>query len=238
VSKLRAVDQDLWVAEQPLRYLGLSVGTRMTVIRLSTGALALISPVQPDPALIQSLNDLGPVQYLIAPNLFHHLFLGSFQAIYPEAEVWAVSVLAQKRPDLAIDYFLDRDRPAFNPELPALPIRGLKTLTFTGPTALEEYVFWHRASRTAIITDLAFCFDASFPWVTRLAARVLGSFQGLSPSRLEKLASRDRAALQQSLQAMLAWDFERMIMAHGNILEKDGKQQLQQGYDWVLRGME
>jgi hypothetical protein len=30
-AMLRAIDRDIWVVEQPLRYFGLSVGTRMTV---------------------------------------------------------------------------------------------------------------------------------------------------------------------------------------------------------------
>lgn len=33
---LKILDRDLWVAEFPFRYLGLNVGTRMTVIRLAS----------------------------------------------------------------------------------------------------------------------------------------------------------------------------------------------------------
>ena len=38
---LRNIDQNIWVAEQPLRYFGLSIGTRMTVIRFTNGELAV-----------------------------------------------------------------------------------------------------------------------------------------------------------------------------------------------------
>jgi len=39
---LRELDRDIWVAEQPLRYFGLNVGTRMTIIRLSQGELGIL----------------------------------------------------------------------------------------------------------------------------------------------------------------------------------------------------
>ncbi|MGB3299764.1 MAG: hypothetical protein WBA76_15970 [Phormidesmis sp.] len=42
---LREIDKDIWVIEQPLRYFGLSVGTRMTVVRLTNCKLAIISPI-------------------------------------------------------------------------------------------------------------------------------------------------------------------------------------------------
>ncbi|WP_375498341.1 hypothetical protein [uncultured Nostoc sp.] len=30
------------------------------------------------------------------------------------------------------------------------------------------------------------------------------------------------------------WDFERVIMAHGSIIEQDGKSQFKAGYEWFL----
>ena len=53
---LRAIDHDIWVAEQPLRYFGLGIGTRMTVIRLDNGELVVISPIQVSDALVNQLS--------------------------------------------------------------------------------------------------------------------------------------------------------------------------------------
>ena len=71
---LRQLDNNLWVAEQPLKFMGLPVGTRMTVIRLADNSLLLISPIEITPKIKQQLISLGTVKYLIAPNLFHHLY--------------------------------------------------------------------------------------------------------------------------------------------------------------------
>ncbi|MBW4663149.1 MAG: hypothetical protein KME01_02955 [Chroococcus sp. CMT-3BRIN-NPC107] len=40
---LKEIDTDIWVVDAPFKYFGLSVGTRMTVIRLNN-RLAVISP--------------------------------------------------------------------------------------------------------------------------------------------------------------------------------------------------
>ena len=91
---MRRLHEDLWVVERPLRFLGLEMGTRMTVVR-SGSELVLHSPVAPDEALRAELAELGEVRRVIGPNRFHHLFLGDWQA-----EIWGPPGLIQKRGDL------------------------------------------------------------------------------------------------------------------------------------------
>ena len=79
------IDVNLWVDEQPLKYWQLQVGTRMTIIRLKSGDLIVFSPIQVDKKTIEQINEIGKVAYIIIPNLYHHLFVAEFQAIYPEA---------------------------------------------------------------------------------------------------------------------------------------------------------
>ena len=57
--------------KQPQRFMGLEVGTRMTVIRLRDNSLILISPLKITSDIEEELDELGEVKYLIAPNLFH-----------------------------------------------------------------------------------------------------------------------------------------------------------------------
>jgi len=114
---LRAIDTDIWVAEQPLKYFGLEVGTRMTVIRLNDNKLMVISPIRTDEATVHQLNQLGDVSYIVVPNLYHHLFVTQFKQIYPDAELWATSGLEQKRPDLLIDQILSSDLSELEPQL-------------------------------------------------------------------------------------------------------------------------
>lgn len=231
---LRAIATDLWVAEQPLKYFGLEVGTRMTVIRLSPDQLVIIAPIQLQAEVIEQLNQLGNVSDIIAPNLYHHLFLNPCKQKYPHATLWATPSLQNKRPELLIDKRLNDSAIASFNGLEARQVTGFNTFDIKGYSPLDEWVFFHVKSRTLIITDLAFHFDRQSSRSAQLMCKVLGGYQQLRPSLLERIATRDKEQVRQSLEPIFAWDFERVIMAHGSIIESNGKQQLQQGYEWFL----
>ena len=231
---LKQIDRHLWVAEQPLKFLGLEVGTRMTVIKLSNGSLVIISPIEINSEIQQQLGNIGTVRYIIAPNLFHYLYLAQAQQIYPQAETIAPQGLAAKQPDLKIDRVFTQDPVEFDSELEFVRFEGFQVLIPPKVKVINEIVFYHPASKTLIITDSAFNFDRSFPFATQLAARVLGSYQVLKPYLLDKIASQDKPKLKQSIDKILAWDFQRVIMAHGTIVEHEAKAQLSAGYRWLL----
>ena len=84
------------------------------------------------------------------------------------------------------------------------------------------------------MTDTAFNFQDNSPLVTQLATRILGCYGNLRPSLLEKIATKDKDKVKHSLPKILAWDFQRVIVAHGNIVETNAKQQFQAGYNWFL----
>jgi hypothetical protein len=223
------------VAEQPLRYFGLSIGTRMTIVRLSGGDLVVISPIQPSEALMGAIAALGPVRHIVAPNLYHYQFAAAFKAAYPEATLWATAGLGVKQPELPIDRAIDHSTNGLWPGLEHRFFAGFKTLSPSGPDALNEWVFWHADSRTLILTDTAFCFDESFPWATRLITKIGGGYKSLSPSLLERLATTEEETVKASIEQVLRWEFERVIVAHGSIVERGGKEQLKRGYEKFLR---
>jgi hypothetical protein len=111
---------------------------------------------------------------------------------------------------------------------------GFRTLTLSGLSPLNECVFFHPESHTLVLTDTAFHFDESFPLMTQLAARVLGGHRKLRPSLLEKLATQDKKKVEQSVQKVLSWNFRRVIMAHGSIVENHAKRRFKEGYEWFL----
>ncbi len=229
---LKQIDSHLWVAEQPLKYLGLPVGTRMTVILLSRERLLLISPINIDKETKAQLDLIGKVKFIIAPNLFHHLYLAECQQRYPQAELIATPGLEKKKPNLTIDKIFFRDEISFDSELEYLLFDGFQVLIPPKIVPANEIVFFHPESKTLILTDTIFNFDRNFPLITQLATRVLGCYQYLRPSLLEKIAIQDKEKLKQSIQKIMAWDFQRVIMAHGNIVENNAKEQLKAGYQW------
>jgi hypothetical protein len=227
-SPLRRLGDDLWVAERPQTFFGLPVGTRMTVIRLPGERLLLHSPVALDPALRAELDGLGRVLYAVAPNRVHHLYAGDVAKAYPDARLWVGPGLERKRPDLVYEAVLG-DEP------PAQWRAQVGQVFFRGRPYENEVVFFHRSSRTLLLCDLAFHFGPEAAWQTRLLMRLIRSYGRFGPSTLDPLLIRDRRAARESLERILAWDFDRVVVAHGSVLERGGREALRAGYAWLLR---
>ena len=176
---------------------------------------------------MREVGALGPVAYLVAPNLFHHLFVGQWKQAFPEAAIYAAPGLDTKRPDLEIAGVLTGEpEPGWSESLDQVLVGGF-------PLA-NEVVFFHRPSRTLISTDLAFNIGPSSPLLTRLIFRLGGAYGRLSPTILERIFVRDRPAFRQSLERILAWPFDRVVVAHGEVLEEGCREEFIHGYQWVL----
>lgn len=227
MSTLRALAEGLWVAEAPLRFLGLELGARMTVVRLPAGGLLVHSPIAASPSLLSQVRALGPVARLVAPNRFHHLFVGEWRRAFPDASLELAPGLAAKRPDLQPAHVLG-DGPGADPS------GGLDQVLLAGIPMTNEVVFFHRASATLIGTDLAFHIGPESPPLTRAAFRAMGAYGCLGPTPLERLLVRDPAAFRGSLERILALPFERVVVAHGAVCETGGRAALERGYDWIL----
>jgi len=226
---LRQLATDVWVAEQPLRFFGLEIGARMTIVRLPGARLWLHSPLSRSPELAAEIDRLGTVEWLVAPSCFHHVFVGEWHASHPAAGLWVAPGLEAKRPDLAIAGVLgEAPPPGWAGVLDQVPLRGF-------PLS-NEVVFFHASSATLIATDLAFNVGPSSPALTRFAFRLGGAYGRLSSTRVERLLIRDREAFRRSLERILAWPFSRVVVAHGSVVEAGGREQLARAYEWVLGG--
>ena len=224
---MKQLDHGLWIADQPLRFAGLELGARMTVIRLPNDELLLHSPIRPTTDLVGEVRSLGAVSALVAPNRFHHLFAEAWLKACPGTRLFVAPGLESKRPDLPLAGVLSDE--------PELIWKGaLEQAVIRGLPLSNEVVFFHPMSRTLIATDLAFNIGSDRPALTRLAFRLSGAYRRLAPTFLERLLIRDRASFRASLQRVLEWPFERVIVAHGTVLEAGGQRELARGYSWLL----
>jgi hypothetical protein len=224
---LVAVADGLWCATQPLRFLGLEVGARMSVVRLSGGGLWLHSPIEPRPALREAVAALGPVEHVVAPNRFHHLFAGRWDDAGPAVQVHAAPGLLEKRTDLGGARVLaDEPDPAWADVLDQARIEGMPLV--------NEVAFLHRPSRSLLTCDLAFHVGPGQAPATRLAFRALGAYGRLATTPLERLVTRDRDAARASLERVLAWDFDRVVVAHGEVVESGGREAFRRAWSWLL----
>jgi hypothetical protein len=222
---LERLDAGLWVAPAPLKFMGLHLGTRMTVVRLSGGDLWVHSPIAPTPELRAEVDALGPVRHIVAPNLYHHLFAGQWHAAYPSASLWGPAALARKRKDLKLTSTLEQvSATAWASDLVPLHIDGCM---------LDETVFVHRTTRTLVASDITENFATSPYWVTRTYLKMAGIHGRIGFSRLLRFVYRDRPAARRSIDALLAQDFDRIVLAHGDIIPSGGKDALQSTYGFL-----
>jgi len=144
---LKKVDNNIWVAEQNLKYWGLEVGTRMTIIRLENDELVVISPIKVDKETINQINELGTVSIIIAPNLYHHLFISDFKSVYPDAKVFAAPGLDSKRQDINFDKIINQGKLGTKDEIEYFLFEGFNILDLKGASPLNEIVFFIEKAR-------------------------------------------------------------------------------------------
>jgi hypothetical protein len=225
-----AIAPDLWIVDGPVvRFLGMPYPTRMTIVRLRDGALWICSPIVLTAPLRSALDALGAVAYLVAPNKLHHLFLGDWTRAYPGAALWAAPGLARRRSDLAFAGTLgDRPEPGWAADLDQVLFHSL---------AMDEVVFFHRASRTVVVTDLVQRFDpATVRGWRGLVMRADGLVgEGGSTPREWRLTFVDRRRARAGRRRVLAWNPERVVVAHGTCVATAGRAVLARALRWMGR---
>jgi hypothetical protein len=220
----------LWVGEGPVvSFYGFPYPTRMAIIRLSNGELFVWSPIAFTPTVRTAVDDIGPVRFLVSPNPIHHLFLGEWKEAYPNASLCAPPGLRQKRRDLAFDTDLgDTADPAWAAEIDQVLVRG--------SFAMTEAVFFHHASATAIFADLIENFPRDwFKGWRGVLARLDGIVAPNAGAPREwRWTFVRRGIARAGLRRILAWPIERVLMAHGQPITRDGAVFVHRSFGWLL----
>ncbi len=216
--------EDVWVEAREGKFLGVECGTRMTIVRLGDGGLFVHSPVALDDATRRAVADLGEVRAVVAPSLFHHLHVGAWMKAFPKAVFGACPGLEWKRPDLAFSCVL-ADEPL------DLWSGDLEQVYFSSRRE-NEVVFFHPKSRTMITCDALLNLSQHPDPRTRLVARLTGN---VAPGAgwPERLMIRNRAVARRQADRILAWDIDRIILAHGTLVEGDGREVVRRAYAWL-----
>jgi hypothetical protein len=211
---LQEIAANLWHAQHAFKLAGAVVSSRMTVVRLSDGTLWLHSPIPLTEQLRQQIDQLGEVAYIVAPSKMHHLFLKPCAAAYPKAQLFGAPGLAKKRPDVAgLRTLGPASEAGWQDDLEQLQVRGL-------PLG-NEVLWFHRASRTLIVTDLCQYWEGDMGFAAKLYATLTGVRKRLAVPYSVRMAIKDKAAMAETARQILLWPFERVIMAHNAIIERD-----------------
>ena len=226
---MRELAPRLWVVETPLRAFGMECGRRMTVVRLAAGGLWLHSPAPLTDQLRVSLEALGKPRFVVASSAVHgHVFMEQYRDAYASIELIAGPGLDRRRKDLAFDAVLgSAPDPRWSDDLDQAVFLG---------GFIPEVLFLHRASRTIIVADLVQKVEPSNPTLSaasRLAWRLYGVYGTLATDRMRRVTTRNRRTARRSLEQILAWDFDRIILGHGEMIETGGRAVFRRAMDWL-----
>ncbi len=225
MDRIRNLAEGLWTVERSHGFLGVDVGGRMNVIRLSSGGLFIHSPVSLSRELGEWLAGLGEVKYVVAPNRFHHLHVDGYMRAYPGAQFLAAPGLPEKRRDLTFTGLLGGTAPSeWDGEI--------EHFVFGGMPLLNEAVILHKPSRTLILTDLLFNFSLD-PSLGQRVFALLDCVRG-RPSvsmLMRRFLIKDKAAVRESADRVLLWDFDRILLSHKDIVERGGHDAFRLAYE-------
>lgn len=223
-AQLEPFAEDLWTVSRPQKFWGLETGTRMTIVRLGDGGLFVHCPVAIDPELRREVDALGPVRAVVAPSLFHHLYVGQWIQAYPEASVWACPGLERKRSDLVWNGVLG-DTPA------EVWKADVEQAAFTARFE-NEIVFFHPKSRTLVCADALLNLSQHPSRMTRAVARLMAN-TGPGKGYLERVAVRDYRLGRRQVDRIAAWDIDKITLAHGGQVAHDGRRVLLEAFAWL-----
>jgi hypothetical protein len=107
-------------------------------------------------------------------------------------------------------------------------------LVFRGSHLLKEVFFLHKKSRTLILDDII----QNHPLLKgNLFHNALARFGGVKPPggvALDiRLTFTNRKLARQSLERLLSWDFDKLIIAHGPCIDKDAKPFVERAFQWL-----
>lgn len=225
---LNAITDNIWSIPGEVK---LQVATyfpcRALVILQPDGRIILHSPVTLSTQDVEDINDIGEVAHIIAPNTFHHMFLPDAINAFPNATVWGAPGLAKKRQDITFDKTLGQDPAPWSDVMEGIQVQGCPQF--------NEWVFFHKPTQSLIVTDLIFNMHTPRGWGTKSILRMAGVYKKTMQSRLWRTICKDRGASKRSVQQMLSWPFDRLIMAHGDIIESDARAPTEAALHWMLR---
>ncbi|KAI3397817.1 hypothetical protein diail_10350 [Diaporthe ilicicola] len=261
VMVIRNITPNVVTFSVPFKRFGtIPVGGRGTVVKLTSGALAVFSPVAMTDDVKAKLAELGgKVKYIVATDIEHHIFITEWHQAYPEARIigpeglyekrvkqsandpkigkeeFAVIFTAKDKLNIKIDDEFDRDF----------------LYEYVDSHANKELVFLYKPERIMIEADLMFNLPADeqyskcpesekkvgFPGSLFVSLQsTQGEAKGMKRFLWYVLSARDRAGFNESVKRINDWDFDTLIPCHGETLVGNGKETFTRIFEWHLNG--
>ncbi|CAJ2504262.1 Uu.00g116560.m01.CDS01 [Anthostomella pinea] len=262
VAVIRNITPNVVTISVPFaRFEKVRVGGRGTIIRMTSGTLAVFSPVALTPQAKAKVAEMGGnVGYLIAGDMEHHIFLSEWKKEYPQAKLIGPKGLPEKRAKMTDDK-VGKEQFAFVYDASNMHSNAISDefaadfeVEFVDAHASKEIVLFFKPERVLIEADLMFNLPAieqysKVPEAEKKGASLLNKlFETLNTTAGEAKAhkrlqwyalsngTKNRAGYNESVQRIDSWDWDTLIPCHGETLQGNGKQVFRKIFEWHLRG--
>jgi hypothetical protein len=227
------VPGQIWLLEYPVRFAGMGIFGRTTIIRLENGELIVHDPCVVTENIKDQIDDLGVVKYIIAPGTYHHLYVAEFQEAYPDAETFLCPGLESKRPDLKFDWLLGN-------KVDNRWADVLEQVLLQGTRHITEVAFFHKPSDTLILVDLLENIGDDYQHQAGLLLRfywkvIFRMWNNPKAAPEYQLGWGNKEIVKSGLNKILSWDAKRLILSHGENIEGDVNQILRNAWKSVLK---
>jgi len=226
------IKDQIWILEYPIRFAGLNLFGRTTIVKLDSGDLLIHDPCEISDLVRGEIDAIGEVKYIVAPGSYHHLFVTDFQQKYPNAETFLCPGLERKRPDIKFEWILgNKPDHRWANVFDQVVIQGTKYMW--------EVAFFHKPSKTLILVDLIENIGDDFKHPTSLLLRFwwkvvyrMWNIPKAAPEYQMGWGKKD--IVREGLNKILSWKADRVILAHGELIESDVSNVLGSAWHKVL----
>jgi hypothetical protein len=212
---VRAFGPNIWIADGPaVNVFGpFRLPTRMIIVKLSDRSLWINSPIEASPSEMEQVAALGPVKHLVSPTPLHDWRLAAWKETFHDAIAWRCHSLKDASPSA---WAVDIDQ-----------------MLFEGSLFWAEAEFFHPQSRTLVMADFIQNYPKQVHRPLLNAATRLAGVQGGGVALDIRLSFIHRGRCRDSLKKLLTWDFERLIVAHGDCVEHGAKAFVRTAFHWL-----
>ncbi len=224
---LEPVGKDIWIINYPFKLIGANFGNKMTVIKYDDDKLLLHSPIPICPQLIEKIDTLGQVKLLMAPNLMHNLFINEWKQHYNDATLMAPKHIKKVDYDISLEEITLSEKSSIN--IPS----DFRIQFIAGMNGLHEYALIHIPSGTLVLTDLAFNIHNVKGIWSNIFFRLYGAYGKFGPTHLIKAIIKNKVKFSQSINTILSYDFDKIIVSHGDLVMQDGKSYFSKAFSHI-----
>lgn len=183
---------------------------RMTAVQVSSGTVALFSPIALAEAEMARIEAMGEIAWLIIPNAAHRLDSRAFVARYPNAKV-VTAAGARGRVSEAVS--VDATAATLSKRVDLVPVAGTED-------AELAMLVRHDGGETLIVNDLI----GNVRNPVGVGAWIMSRLTGFGPRaripRIERQFVKDRAALAAQMREWaIRPGLRRIIPSHGDVIE-------------------